>query len=812
MRWVAALAICLVVSASARADWGPRRNPFDAATVSRYKALLARDPYDAGALRHLVGLYRRYRSVAKLEAEYRAQLADKEEWATLVVLAQLPAPDALALWKRAVAVKPDDARAWIAIGDAARTDAAAARDAYLRASKAAIVVRHKRTALTKLVAAARDAPTIDAAYAELIALSPKDGKLWLDRGNAQLAAKRFDAAKDSFATAEALFRTDPERRLTAITSQGIALEGAGRSDDAIAQYQRALAGVPRGYFLGQELVLRIVDVERKRARLDAAIAWLEQRWPERRRGYFEWALLGDVHAELHHDEPAVAAYRRAVAKAPTEIGTQRKLIALLDKTSPAEALAQHERAARLAPGDAQLQLDLAKRYHPTAPGKALMTLAALARRLHNHAGVRSSIAELYEQWDELALAIGEYAAIAKLEPDEPGHAILLGEAYWRAGKAEEAVEAWKRLETIDTAEALFRHGEVLAMHDQWDDAALAYTKALVHDPTSANTLYGRARAYEALGRFDNAVADARRAVALAGSANLTDGLRDRNLLVRVLGKGDHTALGDAVARWRFAFERGDIGAGYLLAAHHGRIRSHQHHEVLVGLYRHAPEDDALGFAVARSYMHRREFERAREEAQRIAKRKPARAKDVAELVDQIEEERARVEREIRLAEEGRRRANAHSEPPDIVGTDHRFGMRLMIGSDVQETSGALVGFGVYRTHRITTGTAWLWRLDWTRRDDDMLEHNAFALGGLVTRRLVDARRFEIAAGLGPRFELRYGRGIPSAQWDRVALGGDLQLDVIPRGVSGTLGLRFHHSFTDGARSSALLAELSFEVR
>jgi DNA-binding SARP family transcriptional activator len=75
MRWVAALALCLVVCATARAeDWGVRRDPFDPTVVRRYKELLARDPHDDPALRQLLALYQRYRTAQKLESELRATL------------------------------------------------------------------------------------------------------------------------------------------------------------------------------------------------------------------------------------------------------------------------------------------------------------------------------------------------------------------------------------------------------------------------------------------------------------------------------------------------------------------------------------------------------------------------------------------------------------------------------------------------------------------------------------------------------------------------------------------------------------------
>jgi tetratricopeptide (TPR) repeat protein len=117
-----------------------------------------------------------------------------------------------------------------------------------------------------------------------------------------------------------------------------------------------------------------------------------------------------------------------------------------------------------------------------------------------------------------------------------------------------------------TVDALHRHGEVLAMHAAWDAAAAAYSKALSRDATRLDTLLGRARAYEALQRFPEAIADARRAVALIGDARRDTGQRSRNRCARARAVHGRRAqrAGSALARWRFAFERGDVGAGYLL--------------------------------------------------------------------------------------------------------------------------------------------------------------------------------------------------------------------------------------------------------
>jgi len=64
-------------AAQAGDDWEVKRDPFDAKVVARYKAILAKNPHDAGALAKLLSMYRRYRTVDKLEDEYKKALDKK---------------------------------------------------------------------------------------------------------------------------------------------------------------------------------------------------------------------------------------------------------------------------------------------------------------------------------------------------------------------------------------------------------------------------------------------------------------------------------------------------------------------------------------------------------------------------------------------------------------------------------------------------------------------------------------------------------------------------------------------------------------
>jgi hypothetical protein len=138
-------------------------------------------------------------------------------------------------------------------------------------------------------------------------------------------------------------------------------------------------------------------------------------------------------------------------------------------------------------------------------------------------------------------------------------------------------------------------------------------------------------------------------------------------------------------------------------------------------------------------------------------------------------------------------------------------MRVALGAEARGGSGALLGFGLYRAYHLAPGTAMVARFDWARRNAPMLELSAFEAATVVERRIVDARRFELAVGAGPRYELRYG-GTGPAAWERGAFAADAVLELSPRALGATLGVRFDQNLTDATRASSLWIELGIEAR
>jgi tetratricopeptide (TPR) repeat protein len=342
-------------------DWEVHRDPFDRSVVARYKGILAKQPHDAGALAKLLELYRRYRTVELLKTEVQAVLAKKaDDWATLVVLAKIhhaSGDDASAIeaLQRATQARPDDAAGWLLLGElhkgfARPAEARAAYDNALAHGRDKATQSRALRALADLALAGNDLEAANRYFRRFLEIDPTNAQLRIEYGDAMLAAKRSEDAVAAYAAAEKLLAGDPARRVEVVARRGQALEALGRDDEAMNEYRRAIKLAPRGYYIEVELTARIIDIHRRRQDLGKLVTEYEQQWPEASRGHFEWDTLGKLYEETGAQDKAIVALKRAAAKAPWELETQRRLIQLLENSGrDDEALAQFEAVVRVAP-------------------------------------------------------------------------------------------------------------------------------------------------------------------------------------------------------------------------------------------------------------------------------------------------------------------------------------------------------------------------------------------------------------------------------------------------------------------------------
>ncbi len=657
---LAAAAATTVAPHAARAqagDWGVQRDPFDKSVVARYKALLGKNPHDAGALAKLLELYRRYRTVDLLKEEYQKAVDSKPtDWSALVVLGRMykqtgDDPRALGLFTRAVAASAADAPTWLLIGEVqkAANKPTEARAAYDQALANATSKDMKKAALRSLADLALAAGDIDGAngyFQKFLDLDPKNAQLWIERGDAMLAAGKQQVALESYAAAEKLLGGDPSKRMEVVSRRGQAFEAMQKDDEAVAEYRRAIKLAPKGYYLEVELTGRIVDIYRRKQALPALLAQSEKEWPEATRGHFEWSTLGKLYEETGAQDKAIAALKKAVAKSPWELDTQRRLITLLENSGKdAEAIAQYEAVVRAAPGEPRFQLDLADRYQRRGDEKkALDLLVKLKGRFPTDAGVLSAVADLYQRWGKEDLAIAEYEKLAKIEPDDPSHLITLGEQYLQKGDATRAMATWKRLTASGKASGFAKLGEVMAEHNKPVDALANYDKAIKLEEKNPEHYKGRASVYESQKRWSDAVADWEQVLALTGS-KATDRLarRDARLrIVKAITKGGVRER-QYVDKWTAGFKGGDNESGYFLYAYYqirpkagiGATDLGEPTTTITALHERVPEDNDLTLELVKAYRDTRRYPEAVALLQAFAIAQPSREREVYQMISEI---------------------------------------------------------------------------------------------------------------------------------------------------------------------------------
>ena len=657
---LAPLATIAPASAAPGDDWGVTRDPFDKTVIARYKAILARNPHDASALAKLLEMYKRYRTIDLLKEEY-GKVLDKSpaDASALIVLGRLHKATgddarALEMWSRAVASKDTDAQTWLLIGELQKAggknaDARAAYDKALARASAKDMKKKALRALADLALATGDNDGANAYFKQFLDLDPKNAQLWIERGDAMLAAGKREIALDSYAAAEKLLGSDPARRVEVVSRRGQALEGMGKDDEAVAEYRRAIKLAPKGYYLEVELTGRVIDIYRRKQALPALLAEYEKAWPVGSRGHFEWDTLGKLYEETGAQDKAIAALKKAVAKAPWELETQRRLIQLLENAGrDDEALKQYEAVVAAAPGEARFQLELAERYWRRGQEKkALEALSRLQGRFPSDAGVLSAMADMYQRWGKEDLAIAQYERLAKLEPDDPGHLVTLGEQYWQKNDKARALATWKRITASNKAIGYAKLGEVMSEHNMGAEALANYDKAIQLDGKNPEFYKGRASAHESQKHLDLAIKDWQKVLELVGTKS-TDRLARRDARRHLVAIVTRTPQESVFKRaWDSKFKTGDAEAGYFLVEYYGR-RSQKGEPLatLEQLHKRVPDDQDVALDLVKNYRLLRKYDEAVAMLLELAKVAPSREREVYWQISEIKRE-ARKDAEAR---------------------------------------------------------------------------------------------------------------------------------------------------------------------
>jgi tetratricopeptide (TPR) repeat protein len=292
---------------------------------------------------------------------------------------------------------------------------------------------------------------------------------------------------------------------------GNALQQAGRLEEALASFDRALA-----------LKSDIADLHNNRA---------------------------VVLTALGRPAEALESYSRAVALKPDYAQAYNNRGALLSSQKRlSEALADFDKAIALQPG-------YIKAYNNRGGTLADLGRHAEALSAHDRAiALHPEGAESHNRRGQVLLALGRapdalasFDKAIALEPDLATAHEGRGTALAALGRHEEALQSQERAIALDpgSATAHNNRGSALAALDRLEEALQCHEQALALDPGSATAHNNRGAALALLGRLEESIASFDRAIALKPDFVLAHTNRGKHL-------GDLNRLDDALASYERA--------------------------------------------------------------------------------------------------------------------------------------------------------------------------------------------------------------------------------------------------------------------
>ncbi|AUC96900.1 hypothetical protein CWS35_23585 [Bradyrhizobium sp. SK17] len=393
--------------------------------------------------------------------------------------------EAIALFDRALALKPDLAEAWLGRGNAFA--AMGRHDEALAAFDKAIALKpdlagpwlgHLLTNLGRFDKAL-------AAYDKALVVKPDLAEAWLGRCHSYAKLGRYTEALAAYDKSVAL---EPR---AAAPWLGHLLGSVGRFDEALAAYDKTLAVKPDliEAWLGRgDVLFRLARLDDALVAFDKVLA-LKPDLPE------AWLGRGNLLTELKRYDEAGAAYDKALALksslAEAWLGRGNLLVKLARHE---EALAPYDKAVALKPDLVQAWLSL---------GNAFVEL------------------ERYDQ----ALAACERAL--KLKPDLADAWLGRGLSLLKLERFDEALATYDNARALnpDLAGAWLGLGNVLLKLRRTDDALAAQDRALALKPDLVEAWCGRANVFMETGRHDQALEAYDKALALKPDLVGLEGVR-----------------------------------------------------------------------------------------------------------------------------------------------------------------------------------------------------------------------------------------------------------------------------------------------
>jgi tetratricopeptide (TPR) repeat protein len=289
---------------------------------------------------------------------------------------------------------------------------------------------------------------------------------------------------------------------------GAILNLAGRNDEAIAAYQRAIQLDPKDAYSHNGLGNVYSDL----GNYDEAIAAYQRAIELGRLNDHELAVvhngLGNVYRALGNYDEAIAAYQRAIQLDPKYASPHNGLGNVYsDLGNYDEAIAAYQRAIQLDPKFAYPHNGLGNVYR--ALGNYDDAIAAYQRAIQldpKFAYPHNGLGNVYYALGNYDEAIAAYQRAVQLDPKFAYPHNGLGNVYYRLGNYDEAIAAYQRAIQLDPKYAAPHNGlgNVYYRLGNYDEAIAAYQRAIQLDPKYAHPHNNLADVFVKLGRFNEA--------------------------------------------------------------------------------------------------------------------------------------------------------------------------------------------------------------------------------------------------------------------------------------------------------------------
>lgn len=610
------------------------------ALIERYMRVLESDPRETFAFRRLLDLYReRDGNIDRLVQELDARVAaDGSAYAPRMLLghiyrAQNRLDDARAAYRRAAELRPRESAPLIALAhveESASQPAEARRlfDQALGLTRERLAREELLRDAARLAMETRDFEGARTYYRELA--QGGQGSVFL-RGELARALGAAGEWEQAVAEYEQVIRSlagDNRVLPPVLLELSRAQLETGAVEPSIATLDRALRIAGRQAGIRAEIYDQMLVAYRRTERLPELAERLRR---EAGQGFEASALLGRIEDELGNDERALEAYRRALRARGNDIDTRVRIIQILTRSGRLDEVAEEYRALiRSAPREPRFVIELAQLLMQTDHREdALRLVRDAGRRNARDAALHQQLAELYARWGEDELASREVELLVRIDPHDPAHVIALGAQQFAAGDRDAALATWRRLVTAegDRAEGHATLAAILADHDLLPQAIDEYREAVRLDGDELAHVRGLATALERNRDTDEAEAQWRRVLELAGD----DRAARREARERIVGIWTRTRQITARVReleQRFAADPPDAEAGRFLAEAHRRSGPSQQADaerVLARVIEIEPGDVDSLLALERLRTHRGDLEGAIAVLQRLRDADPRRA-------------------------------------------------------------------------------------------------------------------------------------------------------------------------------------------